>query len=793
MIDNRLLRQFLISTVLIIFSFSYVPVYCGPHGVSFDVDSAVAVEQEDMPNPIEMPDQQIIMDALNGNVDGFASLLQELLNARLQEKIRQEAAKRAAHLGVLSVEYRELLQDANRSYEQLAASLRIEQCMDNLCQDIRDLIQDTPGQEALIKSFDTVQAALRNGMFALIALPEQLPGNPYDPSNLVKSFMPQKAPARISPADAQFSPADLIVLRRMLQALSLDAVEKKGLAGCGSRYEMIAEKADTLIAMLMAVEAQNSKELTNLGIAFLEPEFERTITTLNETITIFVNARIQLASDADAQLKEALEFWLAQLKKYRKTLKSFQSLASTATIDLSLVLRTASQAYQVASAFFEADRHKLIAQFKTDGGMQLQLLDGACRVAFLSAVCAQRTGDMASEQLQQYVLADGSLSEFSNPLNEWAYVLPLIVQVVPYAWNPAAFSPRMHFVKRAFLRVAGAYFWHNLMVHKNDVWEWPNASDSMRVAIVTTIREAQYFIDGYLHGVVNKHLDPEMLEEVEKFSMGLIKPELMDLALEIMVPMLFLRRGANIMNKLDLEGLITFRAQDFLIYDRAFYWGLSTHFGRPLTEQDCEDAYRLYPEYKLINYACSNLGRFWFSMLTEQCKSQVFAGAAVVGKTIGHGIVAVSNMVLEDDLFTVIMQLALSEAQDGYEQMRALIASLFQEYSPERSIAIGFLKSKGLLSEQSKDPLKVNYALVATFLGQLTSARIFSHSQNAALLEQYMQYQYNVEKFIDILVQQIKDNVAVCLGGQVGSWFGSLVAYKIIWNYRAPALIPAHA
>lgn len=835
MLNNRLLLRFCL----------FLGVFSGQVTISFAAVPQDVSEQSAGKNPSDLKSLDegpaAFLKALHGiDPEALFAMLEELKNKDLIGKTKRENEQRAAHFAMLPEDVAQSVQDANDAYAHLAQLLRVENGLGALCKELDQAVKQLPfenpsDQQEIIRGLGGLQIALKNGMFKQTSFPEQLPGGPQ--AQLIKGF---QSAILGNGEDAHFERADEIRfikknddLRERLERLS-QAISKVPQDTYTDGHKVLAEKAERLATILSAAKERDSRTLTSECIRLLEPDFEAVTQKLNEAISLLVNARIQLASDADQKLKDALDYWLRRAKSSRKTLNSFLSLAAKVDIDLSFFLHSFSQIYDIASIFLRTNKFDVhISEHRNmldPRAVDLSQTDAVVRAVLAFAVSLHTLGDIANrgvegrKGVEGYLLGEESLERFVNPFDEWESVLPvMITSMLAAQFNPTMYADRMYRVTRAICRITGACFWYGIFesdfVFKDNPGGPLRANKGLRIAVRETIREAQYFLDGYLEGKVDSSVDPIILEEIEKFSMGLIKPELVGLSLEILVPAIFLN-----------VKIINFENSDFFPHELGswwpfWWWPLK---GRKLDRVDfnalpAEKVCRFYGEYRLVNYVCTNLGRFWGATLVKELHIPVLSMFAKAAKLTGSAVLSFVDLFYPDDVslpdiiddkltvnedifddnFSVFDLLALGEmrqfavltTEKGRAWLKKQIVSFFQENSQVRMIGIDLLKGLGKLNVgiSDPDPLEINYKLIAILLQYLTLYNVFSHSQNAELLEFYLQHEKNIEPFIDRLVQEIKDNIAAAAGGYAGSWAGGLVADKIIWDYRAPELLAKNA
>lgn len=747
--------------------------------------------------------QGMRMGPENLDLDAILDVLKKIQERTIQAEIARENAQREAHFRLLPERVGQAVRAANSAYQDLAELLHIENAFGVLCCDLerdvgRATFEKQSDQQAILDDLSYLSIVLKNGLFKKVSLPEQLPGGQQ--AQLLKGI---KALTGAGQEEQDFGRADIVsflkkinILIARFEGLS-EAIAKVPSGEHRVVHNVLHEKAAKLVIILKAAQQRDSKTLTRECVELLEQKFAIVLTELSEAISTLGDARIQLACDADQKLKDALDYWRKSLREYRKTITSFLTLKSMASIDLSSILHSFSQIYDISSIFLRANTFQSISMLRDPFGVRANPVDTALRAALVGAVCIQTTGDHANQGVQEYLLGTTPLAKFANPLNEWQYLVAMMSGGLQAAHNPTMFSARMHPITRAMCRIVGACFWHGVfesqLIFESNSGKPLNTDYGLKIAVVATIKEAQDFLDGYLEDTLRDNVDPIILEDVEQLSMGLIKPDLINLALEIVVPMIFLKKNTKIQESLN------FQDGDFLSYDVSFCRRLTTYLHKDgLKRADLAGLNQLHAEYLLINYACSNLGRFWGAEITRQLQIPLLGIAAKTANAIGTGIFNLVDFFISDNTddraADSLSPIDFLMSKDGQFLLKHEISSLFQEESDMRDWVIQSLKAYGLLKANVYDPLEINYRLVVLLLHYLTAANIFSHSMNADMLDLYVDYQRNIGPFIDILIEKIVENLSAALGGLAGSELAKyFVADRLVWEWRAPDLIKNNA
>lgn len=736
------------------------------------------------------------VDALNGNFDpnAFAPFIEAILRQQHEGEIKRAAEERRANLEALTPELRALVESTSKSYASLLTMMRVEKIFSGICSELIEALSTTKDTvergSIVLTNLHCVHRALESGIFAEIAIPQQLSFDSSNPEALVAAAMKMvsRMTRQLTPEDMDFSVKNIIDLR-----VELEKMDK------GRVPAQLHDKVEILIEGLLAAEKRDSRAIVAACIRFIKPSVEEISKTLQRTVSSLVTAQLECSTDANATYVKALESWVNHFKTYQHTLRSFLSLVDQADINIYPFLTMFSTIYDLASPHFDA--HWDMLRVRIAGVSLLDTMsriDGALRAAFAAFVFFQQRNDGAQKKLEDAILGEGSLNDFVNPHKSWEYTIPVAIGMIPLLLNPRVMAVRMHPMKTAMLRILGSYFWY--IVFEQDIVNHPLANDrGMRTTFHFTIRLAHQYLDAQLRSLATAHVDPITLENIEDRTLGLLKPELIGLSLEILVPLMFLHRQSPLSN------IIHFQKYEFLLRD--FWYSeflrsrLQPQNGGRLNLDDYNNL-NLYIEYKIMHYVCQNVGGFLGGRIAGCFKDQVhnfilnvIQGAAIVS----HDILDFMNLenhmpdffvndyfMLKESIFQVSNG-ALSSS-DKLTEVKRIIREILEENGLWRGPAIAYLQNFGILKHGMQDAQQVNFTLVSMVLHYLAAARLIRHSKSAELMHEYVaKYQYNVKPFIDIIFEQIKEGATVATGSFLGNKLGWIAADKLLNRLRPAA------
>src|SRR3990172_6369336 len=412
--------------------------------VATNVELAHAIQTPEVPGQepvVSSPSENKVIDEmdfiknlLEGDKQDFGKLLQELMQSNQKEALKKEIEKRSRMLQSLPVDLREHIDSLAKAYQEFTKSLKLESCVAALCQKLRlDLdalvLENTQFKEDLLASLNELYRALNDGSFAHLVQPEKLPGNPLDLQNFFMQVLRQTAQAQQE--QSNFNEESLKKMIEQLTTLNVVLIHDEQLRN----QQGMRDEAEGLLLLLKLAEQKDTKKLSKLCVDFVRPDYIELSQKIKTVIGLLADAHIQCTSQSDSGLKEALEYWLKQVNVYRQTLNSFFSLVSSTTFDVSPLLRAASNFYEIVSIVFQAHRYKVFGAYNWS--------DLALRSAIGFMAYFQRSNQEATQAIQKYVLGDGDLAQFTNPLNQIEYKIVSAVNIVPFMlWNPTSFADR---------------------------------------------------------------------------------------------------------------------------------------------------------------------------------------------------------------------------------------------------------------------------------------------------------------------------------------------------------------
>jgi hypothetical protein len=794
-----------------------------------------AANQSGQANQAGQPDQ-LLFQVLDGNKDVIKAFMDSLVSGSLQKRMQQMEEKRLRLLNTLPEALRTSVQGALKKHMHAAEQLKLDVFLRRECGDIFERIQrqipdDAPCKKDAITAIELLNRALSDGSFMRVVTVFQLSGDMQDPQRMMRQLLDM---IQQSQEQSTFTEKDIVTIRTTLEAVRQYAQEHSfettGLFG------FLATDLATFIQYLDWAAQRDVRSLSSACIDKTSPLIDECLSTLKATVGVLADERLHVSQEAKPELVEALEFWMKQFKANIQTLTAFQRVVMLSGIDLSYVMLGMSYAYELAEGYFDYKRFdernntgtglfwvdKAVAFFNSSNALDLGM-----RCAMLGLTGVHRVGEVASGEIQKCILGTGSLTDFVNPFNEPSYVMMLLMGSPSVLMHPS--QQRLTVLQRGFLRVSGVLLWNLWSKRgKNGFANWPikkapgankdatdnkgsNAnnnnvpadpdvralSDFFTTTLLITIKELQWSIANEAVAAVKCKDHPRdgkpcqhciALEKLENYSLGIIKPDLIHLAFELLSTIaLFKSDGAaGVVGDLSAESYaMHYASRGFLLDD----WMFKRAYNKPQARADGtypehpkhiskDEKINFYIEYQIVRYLFESVGAFCGKNIVHK---PIYATLSGTAKAIGSLLGTVGKFVF--DISDEDEKAIVSQYQRYITDMRTVLRSLFNEQSPERVMIVGLLKNMRYLTEEDNDPKKVNFSIIALVLYYLSQYNLITHVQEAQLYEEYFKNQNDVMKFLDIVFNTIDENKASIMGGIVGGIAGHVLASYVELRY----------
>lgn len=735
-------------------------------------------------------------------------LVAQLENAQIKSNLAKAAARRERLTRALPDAHKELMMAVFVEHQKFAETLKFEPCCIELCQKVYASVKDSSSGSALALQLEKFHTMLQAGAVAEVVAPSKSLMNPGDPQQIMQMLFGAMQSSSVE-KKPEIALSDIRDTRVLLQALVqcegasvlqeaqyllniVQHIENKML-GEQKLAEAHKNRDSNARSEASAEIHETMRALASSCFASRVASSKKIVASLKEVGGIFSKTLLAVSEQDQPELHEAYKFFIDQLRTYSSTHNAFMTLYNCSEIDLSLVMKTMSQMYDIARIFFDFKR------FDPQAGnwafafcTQANLIDHVFKGSIATLGLVHKYTENASGELQKLILeASKPAVEYKNPLDSLSHQVATTAQSLWLLINPTAYGT-VQPVKRALLRVALAM---TLSYDNNNPFKWQSQDEWMRVAFIAILKELQVNASDLCKSSLVQNVDPALLENIETYSMGLIKPELVDLCFDIVVPMFLMQKqqGDNYIYSPDcMPHVIDFHATDMFKYEYSFLLHMMKRheaaFPGVVLTRNQFDAYvrhnfGYFIEYRILQYVLRNVGFFWGSFISKKCKNQIYAGAKLTGKGI--------SKILE--LFGIIEADAADEAgadaqaNGGLSELnliKELITSVFYDGSPVRLLAIGFLKNNSMISQDVHESRDINDALANLIIRILVNIKLMSYTQAAKLMNTYLENPSVITPFMNELFERVEDNLTGAVGGMiVGGIMGYWVAPQIMSDH----------
>lgn len=261
-------------------------------------------------------------------------------------------------------------------------------------------------------------------------------------------------------------------------------------------------------------------------------------------------------SEGEASLGKALLQWYSDFKKYEQTLTVFFDLKRSVDLsdgEKSITFNRHIAHFSTMVLDFLNLSHRDALGLKDSKGffdprsLKPYLMNMALRASLsawhFSNVNAQmNTGGYLKIALGESSVAANSYLQFL--VSRWGAV----AMALPVFFNPTMYFRSESGIVRGLSKVAVAWSYYHLCHDslfkkgKNDVinW-WPNEYDTMIQRLKGAAGEVTDTIYSEVAWKIRMHADPHTLEKAERYSWGIIKPEMISTVLDSFIPYFFLK------------------------------------------------------------------------------------------------------------------------------------------------------------------------------------------------------------------------------------------------------------
>lgn len=480
-----------------------------------------------------------------------------------------------------------------------------------------------------------------------------------------------------------------------------------------------------------APESQNTTSLAH--IKQLKPIIEKAYTTIREAKATF-DEKIALLQPADS-LYQAYVSTNRELELYCDILEIFSQLHHNAT----KIAPHTHHLFKIVSWVFDFYDNLSIFYKKDHGNrfLQITILNAGLRTALAAWSMSLHQSDQSALLLSRALQGDLAITPQSNLLISIASIIPACF-VFCY---PSILSNPAHIIFKGFGQMAAAFLYYVLCDVKIPL---DTQADNY---FFNALNKTQQAIFNELARRIRLHLNPQTVEGLEKYTMGIIKPELLGECFEALFPCAIIAYKTNLARE-----------------NKDYFFNLLSDkkFEKIESYSKNGNIVANYIEFRIISYLCSSLGQFWGRTLSGKYQKQIHAATSVcIDTTIATcaklGIIS-------------------KESAELIKELKNEIGNQFDEFANSLGNGLKFLLSQ----EVTLEPSQGGKQLLHYVLTHLAAMRFLSYLEAASIEQAFAQNPTAINTLIDDMIQTIKHNITATIGGLIGAKIALLIGRGVM-------------
>lgn len=317
--------------------------------------------------------------------------------------------------------------------------------------------------------------------------------------------------------------------------------------------------------------------------------------------------------------------------------------------------------------------------------------------------------------------------------------------------------------------------------HAVPLWDsrYPHIVDAVKFAL----EEGRRYLSYEARKAVINSFDPLVLEQAESYSMGIIKPELVSLALRVGTSVaipghLPTIKGYSFDSIAHFKPLNDPKNRFGDLYDWSFYSGWRAK--EMLEKVDNPEAY--YIEAQIFFYVLSCVGGYWGNKLGTAYHKQVYQALTAMLKTAVNGASFIG--VFSDSLAEEINEGIIDGAALSRDQLQFMLKDFFMRGTQSHEmIKILLINNNYLASSDAKDDVIVNKAILSAGLMLCAQVGMVKYAQAAHCIQKFMNNPDDIDSVVNELIDMLITNFAGFIGEYVGSHVTQYAGTHIMHNY----------
>lgn len=642
---------------------------------------------------------------------------------------------------------------------------------------------------------------------------------------------------------------------------SLHKLMKSGIFDCAKNEDQeladLKNKTEDLVGLLSDILSSvlngNTKDLILCYVTYLEPEFNATVEILKKAQkafelevkayiadhsgNIFENEKDLIGTDA----QKAYIFWFKDIKKCQRTMLVYSTLkgsSSSCTQGTENLFKTVAYAYDIASCFYgfyKKDRDKEYALWENANDKVkhntpllekeqrdilientqrdvCKVLNWRNQVLIPKAVDWGISSGMAlwhfflnSPNITNGLLLQPMLGNMPLNMIDVKQTAILNFMAAPYAFrillDPSSSNWQAPKWANALGKVAGAWayyhvFYGRLFGNNHDAhWDanYPHIKDSTYNALI----EVEKIVSRSFSAAIRRNTNPELVEKIENWSLGVIKPEMIEYFAAEMIPLILfnqvkLGEKSAFPNKDYYSNLIFGTCDDNFLKSRASATHISEYDSFSDDQKHEVSLKSYYVEACISYYIASSVGKTLGVAFARRMQGPSLNFATYAGGKCLDGL-AYLHIIGKDtrEMFTALNEELIEGFEENIMILKMLLKTGFAPNSPFRMMLVKHLKDRGDIAvDKNSSEEKINGELLYFLLKQCAQRELITHLEAAEINKCYLSTQQFDDELIEKIVLAIKKNILAPVGGTIGSWVATY-ALKLFTRYNGPIqLVP---
>ncbi len=621
-------------------------------------------------------------------------------------------------------------------------------------------------------------------------------------------------------SDAVFSLKDVYDLCSSLRKLISYGVfkyarsEQQEISALKAKTKNLVVILNDILSAMPDVLNGKPKDLILCYINYIEPEFNAAVEELNKVEKVFeleVKAYIanyqseknKVEGEKDLSETEIIQIayisWFKEIKKYQRTLLVFSELKRSTTSFVAgtdKLFEAVAYAYDVAHCFYDFYRHDVgnvqdkighytplnseeqavlanASHWSNKGILSPNAIDWGFSSFMASWFFFMKRPDAADNLLLQSIF--GNL-----PLNMVTLTQTMILNVMValpalrVLINPSAFNWQPQSVLRSLGKVVGAWTYYNIFYRKlfgpdnGQYWD-PNYAN-IKTSTYNLLMEVESLVTSRFAFAIRQNTNPELVEKVEHWSLGVVKPEMIEDFAEAMLPLLLVNENGSSSYAGEVFG--TYGIGSLNSKSGAAHMPEYYNIEAGLIGGVSPKSY--YIEACISYYIASSVGRTLGTAIAKRVQGPFLNFATYTGGKFLDGL-AWLHIISKDtrEMFTDLGEEFSEDLEFAASSLKMIFKEAFTSNSSLNKMLVSMLNNSW-----GNSKAEINRELLYFLLKNCARLGYMTHLEEAIFMKDYLVTQRLDDELIEKIISTIEKNMFASLGGLAGS---RLAPYALGW------------